>query len=64
MSVETRKSYCRFCHAYCALDVDVDVDVDVEQNRVVAVRGDRDNPISGMARQSAIPVRVRRVAGL
>lgn len=41
--IETRKSFCRFCHAYCA----VDVDVDVEENRIVAVRGDRDNPMFG-----------------
>jgi anaerobic selenocysteine-containing dehydrogenase len=38
---ETRKSYCRFCHAYCAIDVDI------EQGRVVAVRGDRTNPMYG-----------------
>ena len=35
----THKSFCRFCHACCALDVDVD------DGRVVQVRGDRDNPM-------------------
>ncbi|MCG8587776.1 MAG: molybdopterin-dependent oxidoreductase, partial [Proteobacteria bacterium] len=41
MAVTTRKSYCRFCHAYCALQVDV------EDGRVKAVRGDADDPIYG-----------------
>ena len=41
MALETKKSYCRFCHAFCALDVDVD------GNRVVAVRGDASNPLYG-----------------
>ena len=35
----THKSFCRFCHACCALDVDV------AGGRVVHVRGDRDNPM-------------------
>ena len=39
--METRKSFCRFCHAFCGILVDVDA------NRVVAVRGDADNPMSG-----------------
>lgn len=38
--METRKSFCRICAAYCAIEVDV------EAGRVVAVRGDRDNPMS------------------
>ncbi len=38
--IETKKSFCRFCHASCGIEVDV------EDNRVVAVRGDRDNPVS------------------
>lgn len=38
--IETRKSFCRFCHVFCGLEVDVDGD------RVVAVRGDRDNEVS------------------
>jgi anaerobic selenocysteine-containing dehydrogenase len=37
----TRKSYCRFCHAYCALEVDV------EEGRVQAVRGDASDPVYG-----------------
>jgi anaerobic selenocysteine-containing dehydrogenase len=37
---ETKKSFCRFCHAFCG------VEVDVEGDRVVAVRGDRDNAVS------------------
>lgn len=40
--VETRKSFCRFCHVFCGMEVDVDV----ESNRVVAVRPDRDQPVS------------------
>lgn len=38
--LETKKTFCRFCHVFCGLEVDV------EDNRVVAVRGDRDNPVS------------------
>ncbi len=38
--VETKKSFCRFCHASCGIEVDVD------DNRAVAVRGDPDNPVS------------------
>lgn len=41
--VETRKSFCRFCHVFCGIEVDVDVD----KNRVVAVRPDRQNAVSG-----------------
>jgi anaerobic selenocysteine-containing dehydrogenase len=36
----THKSICRFCHAYCGIEVDV------ENGDAVAVRGDRDHPIS------------------
>ena len=43
MTIETTKSFCRFCHAFCAIDVDVDT----ERNQVVGVRGDADNPIFG-----------------
>ncbi len=43
MSIETKKSFCRMCHAFCAVDVDVDTSL----NRVVAVRGDKENPIFG-----------------
>ncbi|MDX1734920.1 MAG: molybdopterin-dependent oxidoreductase, partial [Halioglobus sp.] len=38
--VETRKTFCRFCHVFCGLEVDV------QDNRVIAVRGDHDNPVS------------------
>jgi len=38
--IETRKTFCRFCHVFCGLEVDV------EDNRVIAVRGDHDNPVS------------------
>ena len=39
--IETKKSFCRFCHAYCAIEVDI------EENRAVAVRGDASDPIYG-----------------
>ncbi|MBM4266125.1 MAG: hypothetical protein FJ144_05835 [Deltaproteobacteria bacterium] len=64
--MRTHRSFCRFCHAICGIEVDV------EGNRAVAVRGDPAHPISkgylcvkgrapvsGIPRQSAIPVRVR-----
>jgi anaerobic selenocysteine-containing dehydrogenase len=38
--VETHKSFCRFCHAVCGIEVDV------EDGRVVAVRGDREHVVS------------------
>ena len=38
--VETKKSFCRFCHVFCGLEVDV------EDGRVLAVRGDRDNAVT------------------
>ena len=38
--VETKKTFCRFCHVFCGLEVDV------QDNRVIAVRGDHDNPVS------------------
>jgi anaerobic selenocysteine-containing dehydrogenase len=37
---ETKKTFCRFCHVFCGLEVDV------EGNKVIAVRGDHDNPVS------------------
>jgi len=40
--IETKKSFCRFCHVLCGIEVDVDI----EQRRVLAVRGDRNNPLS------------------
>lgn len=39
-SIETRKSFCRVCQAFCAIEVDV------KEGRVAAVRGDRNNPMS------------------
>jgi anaerobic selenocysteine-containing dehydrogenase len=39
--METTKSYCRYCHAYCAIDVDV------EDGRPVAIRGDAKDPVYG-----------------
>ncbi len=38
--IETRKSFCRFCHVFCGIEADV------EDNRVLAVRGDPDNAVS------------------
>ncbi len=40
--IQTHKSFCRFCHVFCG----VEVDVDVAHNKIVAVRGDRDNAVS------------------
>jgi len=37
--METKRTFCRVCHAACPLDVDV------EHNRVVAVRGVADDPL-------------------
>ncbi|MGH0029214.1 MAG: molybdopterin-containing oxidoreductase family protein [Myxococcota bacterium] len=39
--MQTRKSYCRVCHNYCALEVDV------EDGRVTSVRGDATDPVYG-----------------
>ena len=38
--IETKKSFCRFCHVFCGIEVDV------ENDRVLAVRGDPDNAVS------------------
>ena len=38
--MKTHKSFCRFCHAICGIEVDV------SENRALAVRGDRSHPIS------------------
>lgn len=38
--MQTTRSFCRICQAFCA------VEVDVENGRVAAVRGDRSNPMS------------------
>jgi len=40
--IESRKSFCRFCHVYCGIEADVDV----ENNRILAVRGDKEHAIS------------------
>ena len=40
-SLQTHKSYCRFCHAYCALEVEV------EDGKVTRVRGDASDPVYG-----------------
>lgn len=37
---ESKKSFCRFCHVYCG------VEVEIENNKVLKVRGDKENPIS------------------
>jgi anaerobic selenocysteine-containing dehydrogenase len=37
---ETRKSFCRFCHVFCG------VEVDIENGRAVAIRGDRENEVT------------------
>ena len=41
MGVHTHKTFCRFCHANCAMLADV------EDGKVVAVRGDPDDPAYG-----------------
>ncbi len=38
--VETHKSFCRFCHVFCGVEVDVD------DGRVVEVRGDFENEVT------------------
>ena len=40
-TVETRRSFCRFCHAACAIDVDVDTST----NTVLAINGVKDDPM-------------------
>jgi anaerobic selenocysteine-containing dehydrogenase len=54
VEIETRRSFCRFCHAGCAIDVDVHVGVAADEaagavvgERVVAVRGVVDDPMYG-----------------
>ena len=41
MAVETHRTFCRFCHANCAMLADV------EDGKVIAVRGDPDDPVYG-----------------
>ena len=38
--VETKKSFCRFCHVFCGVEVDID------DGRVITVRGDKDNEVT------------------
>ena len=46
MSVETRRSFCRVCHAACPIDVDVDTnDAQFPGGRVLAVRGVMEDPL-------------------
>jgi anaerobic selenocysteine-containing dehydrogenase len=61
MAKITRKTFCRFCHANCALEVDV------ENGRAVEVRGDTSDPVFGgylcmkgreLPRQAAHPERL------
>ena len=63
MTVETHKTFCRFCHAYCAIEVDV------EDGRPIAVRGDTEDPVYGgytcikgrqLPEQYTTPARVTR----
>jgi anaerobic selenocysteine-containing dehydrogenase len=60
--IETHKSFCRFCHAVCGIEVDVD------DGRVLEVRGDRDHVVSQgylcvkgreLAAQHTSPARLR-----
>src|SRR6478672_10352391 len=41
MAVQTHRTFCRFCHANCAMLADV------EDGKVLAVRGDPDDPVYG-----------------
>ena len=39
MVVETKQTFCRFCHAFCGIEVDI------EDGRAIKVRGDARNPM-------------------
>lgn len=39
-NTQTHKTFCRFCHVFCGMEVDV------ADNKIVDIRGDKDNPIS------------------
>jgi anaerobic selenocysteine-containing dehydrogenase len=61
--MQTRKSFCRFCHANCAIEVDI------EDGRAVAIRGDTTNALFGgytcmkgreLPAQANHPARLRR----
>lgn len=48
MAIETRRSFCRVCHASCPIDVDVELaDPTAPGGRVVGVRGVPDDPLFG-----------------
>src|SRR5438094_322926 len=60
--IETHRSFCRFCHAVCGIEVDI------EDGRVLDVRGDKHHPVSHgylcvkgkeLAAQHAHPERLR-----
>lgn len=38
--IETKKTFCRICHAACPMEIDID-----EGRQIVAVRGDRSDPL-------------------
>ncbi|MGI9623554.1 MAG: molybdopterin-containing oxidoreductase family protein [Acidimicrobiales bacterium] len=40
MATDTRKTFCRICHAACPMEIDFD-----EEERIIAVRGDRSDPL-------------------
>lgn len=39
--MKSRKTFCRICSAYCGIEVDINA-----QQKIVAIRGDRDHPMS------------------
>ena len=41
MSISTHKTFCRFCHAYCAIEVDI------EDGKPIEIRGDIEDPVYG-----------------
>lgn len=46
--IETKKTFCRFCHVFCGLEIDVE-EAEASgrgQARIVAVRGDRENEVT------------------
>jgi anaerobic selenocysteine-containing dehydrogenase len=46
MTVETKRSFCRVCHASCPIDVDIDTsDANLPGGRIVAVHGVDDDPL-------------------
>lgn len=45
--IETTRTFCRFCHAACPIEVDVDVDPGTGTETVRSVRGDPSDPLFG-----------------